>query len=159
MTLQDYIGSIPTERQFDLAIRFARLALPVWTMYAAREELTYRDSVVGLKHSVEKELLEHTIDAVEHYFATLKSDQEKLLSYSGDFTDPIVALQDGDWELPYGVEKVFYSVHNLLEAALGHGKTVFDEATIYVSINQSVDGLIHEKVMVEEEIRRILFEE
>ncbi|MCX6318901.1 MAG: hypothetical protein NTW29_16600 [Bacteroidetes bacterium] len=159
MTLQEYISSISTTRQFELAIRFARLALPLWEAYAAREELTYQDSVVGMKHSVEKELLEHTIDAVESFLANLKSDQEKLLSYSGDFTDPIVALQDGDWELPYGAEKVFYSVHNLLEAALGNEKTVFDEATIYVSINQSIDGLIHEQVMTEEEIRGVLYGE
>jgi hypothetical protein len=162
MTLEQHIESLSKDRQFEIAICLIRLALPIWDKYADNYELTYRDSVVGLNHSVDKNLLKNTVDAVEKYNSTNKIYKAivkhlELSSLSKKFSDPILALQDLDWELPNEVEKTFYSVHNLLDAALGKEKTAFNETTIYVAINQAIDALDTSKSLTEEETRKILY--
>lgn len=163
MTLEEHIDNLPINKQFDIAIRLTKLALPIWDKYAEKNELTYRDTVVGLHHSVDRTLLKNTIDAVEKYISTnifnkIIIKNTDLLSLSRQFSDPIVAIQDIDWELPKEVERTFYAVHNLLDAALGKKMTVFNEATIYVTINQAIDALDNSKTMTEEEIRKVLYD-
>ena len=163
MTLEEHIDNLPKDKQFDIAIRLTRLALPIWDKYAKKNELTYRDTVVGLQHSVNRTLLKNTIDAVEKYISTniigkAIMKNTALISLSRQFSDPIVALQDLDWELPNEIERTFYSVHNLLDSALGKEKTVFNETTIYVTINQAIDALSSSKLMTEAEIREILYD-
>lgn len=163
MTLEEHIDNLPINKQFDIAIRLTKLALPIWDKYAEKNELIYRDTVVGLHHSVDRTLLKNTIDAVEKYISTnifnkIIIKNTDLLSLSRQFSDPIVAIQDIDWELPKEVERTFYAVHNLLDAALGKEMTVFNEATIYVTINQAIDALDNSKTMTEEEIRKVLYD-
>ncbi len=163
MTLQQHIDSLSKEKQFDIAIRLTKAALPIWDKYADKNELTYQDTVVGLHHSVDRQLLQRTINAVEKFVATniIKRVIIKnlyLLSSDRQFNDPIVALQDTDWELPYEVVRTFYAVHNLLDAALGKEKTAFKETTIYVAINQAVDALASSNTMTEEQIRKIIYD-
>jgi hypothetical protein len=163
MTLEEHIDNLPKDKQFDIAIRLTRLALPIWNKYAKKNELTYHDTVVGLQHSVNRTLLKNTIDAVEKYISTniigkAIMKNTALISLSRQFSDPIVALQDLDWELPNEIKRTFYSVHNLLDSALGKEKTVFNETTIYVTINQAIDALSSSKLMTEEEIREILYD-
>ena len=163
MTLKEHIDNLPKDKQFDIAIRLTKLALPIWDKYAEKNELTYRDTVVGLQHSVDRAILKNTIDAVEKYISTniinkaiIKNTD--LLSLSSQFSDPIVALQDLDWALPDEIEKTFYAVHTLLDSVLGKEKTVFNETTIYVTINQAIDALVSSKTITQEEIRKILYE-
>ena len=163
MTLEEYIENLPKDKQFDIAIRLTKLLLPIWDRYADKNKLTYRDTVVGLNHSVDRTLLKNTIDAVEKYISTNLINKviiknTDLLSLSRQFSDPIVALQDIDWELPKEVEKTFYAVHNLLDAALGKEMLVFNESTIYVTINQAIDALDSSKTMTKEEIRKVLYD-
>ena len=163
MTLEEHIENLPKDKQFDIAIRLTKLSLPIWNKYADKNELTYRDTVVGLHHFVDRALLKNTIDAVEKYISTnmiskVVIKNTDLLSLSRQFSDPIVALQDIDWELPNEVEKSFYAVHNLLDAALGKEMTAFNESTIYVTINQAIDALDSSKTMTEEEIRKVLYD-
>jgi hypothetical protein len=163
MTLEEHIENLQKDMQFDIAIRLTKLSLPIWDKYADKNELTYRDTVVGLHHSVDRALLKDTIDAVEKYISTNMINKviiknTDLLSLSRQFSDPIVALQDIDWELPNEVEKTFYAVHNLLDAALGKEMTAFNESTIYVTINQAIDALNNSKTLTEEEIRKVLYD-
>ncbi|HEV7424358.1 MAG TPA: hypothetical protein VGO21_04175, partial [Candidatus Paceibacterota bacterium] len=72
------------------------------------------------------------------------------------FDDPIVALQDTDWQLPDEVQKTFYAVYNLIDTLLVKEKTVFDESTIYVSINQAADALETSKTLTFYDINQIL---
>ncbi len=131
MTLEEHIDNLPKDKQLDIAIRLTRLTLPIWDKYATKNELIYRDTVVGLQHSVDISLLKNTIDAVEKYISTNKINKAiikniDLLKFSRQFSDPLVALQDLDWELPNEVERTFYAVHNLLDSALGIEKTIFN---------------------------------
>jgi hypothetical protein len=163
MTLKEHIDNLSKDKQFDIAIRLTRLTLPIWDNYADNNELTYRDTVVGLQHSVDKTLLKNTIDVVEKHILTNRINKEfiknfDLLKFSRQFSDPIVALHDTDWEPPYEVERTFYAVYNLLDSALHKDKTVFNETTIYVTINQAIDALSSSKLMTETEIREILYD-
>jgi hypothetical protein len=163
MTLQKYIEELPNDRQFKVAIRLANLVLPIWDNYATNYKLSYRDSVVGLKHKVDKNILKNAIVEAETYINLSKikkniDGKNKLTEILGHFDDPIVALQDTDWELPDEVEKTFYAVYNLIESLYGSEKTVFDDSTIYVSINQAIDALITSKTLTFDEINIILEE-
>ena len=163
MTLEEHIDNLPRDKQFDIAIRLTRLTLPIWNNYADKNELAYRDTVVGLLHLVDRTLLKNTIDSVEKYMLTNRINKAiiknfDLIPFSRQFRDPIVALQDLDWELPYEVERTFYAVHNLLISALGKEKSVFNESTIYVTINQAIDAISSLKLMTETEIREILYD-
>ncbi len=163
MTLEEHIDNLPRDKQFDIAIRLTRLILPIWNNYADKNELAYRDTVVGLLHSLDRTLLKNTIDAVEQYILTNRINKViiknlDLLTFSRQFSDPIVALQDLDWELPYEVERTFYAVHNLLVSTLGKEKSVFNETTIYVTINQAIDAISSIKLLTETEIREILYD-
>lgn len=162
MTLEEHIDNLPKDKRFDIAIRLTRLTLAIWNNYADKNELTYRDTVVGLLHSVDRTLLKNTIDSVEKYILTNRINKAiiknfDLIPFSKHFSDPIIAVQDSDWELPYEVERTFYAVHNLLVSALGKEKSVFNETTIYVTINQAIDALSSSKLMTEKEIREILY--
>jgi hypothetical protein len=157
MTLQRFVNSLRRQEQFTIAIKLARLALPIWDDYATQDELDYMDSVVGMSHTVDKKILVRTVDAVEKYVQSedfkngnhIKNRFSELLN---EFLDPMVALQDLDWELPNEVKLTFYAIHNLLDAATGYDQTPFGEATIFVSINQSIDALTSSKRMAAEDV-------
>src|SRR5689334_21744347 len=122
MTLQEFCNILKEEQKFKLAIILAKTALPIWKNFVEDSSLTYRDSVVGMTHNVPKNLLIDTVNEVEKYRAESKIERtfhknSNLLKLRSYFDDPIVALQDADWELPKAVERIFYSVYNLLEAA------------------------------------------
>lgn len=162
MTLQEYMDSLPKDQQFKVAIKLTKLVLPIWEEYAENNKTSYSDTVVGLTHSVNKNLLRYTVHSVEKYVETtflLKPmiKNTELIVLKNNFSDPIVALQDLEWELPHPVLMAFYSIHNLLDAALGKEKTVFDESTIYVTVNQAIDALESSTLLTTEEIKTLLY--
>lgn len=73
------------------------------------------------------------------------------------FSDPIIALQDDDWNLPKDVENVFYGVYNILNAALGEEMTIFGESTIYISINQALTALDFSGQIATEELEAMMY--
>ena len=108
MSLQKYIESLSKEKQFSLAIKLAKFALPIWDKFADKNELSYRDSIAGIKHTVDKNLLNDTIVSAENYLRSNKLDfNEGETDLYKKFIDPIVALQDDDWDLPDEVLKTF----------------------------------------------------
>jgi hypothetical protein len=163
MSLKDYIANLPKPKQFQLAVKLTRLALPIWENYADKNELSYRDTVVGLHHSVDRELLSNSIEAVDRYLSpkdpeSIDKCKSRLIDLHEQFLDPKVALQDFDWELPEEVQKTFYAVYNLVESIIGKEQTVFNESTIYVAINQAADALETSKTLTFGEINEILEE-
>jgi hypothetical protein len=146
MTLKAYTESLSKDKQIRLAIKLIKLAIPIWDNYADKHELIYRDTVVGLIHSVNRELLKDAIEAIEKDINLNKLKRIfikniVLIDIHNQFDDPIVALQDIDWELPDEVLKIFYAVYNLLDSFIEKNKTFFDESKIYVSIDQALDAL------------------
>ncbi|MEI6852547.1 MAG: hypothetical protein WCL06_06870 [Bacteroidota bacterium] len=163
MNLQEYCDSLPKDKIIDLAIRLAKAGLAVWDKYTADNPLTYTDSIVAMHHKVDKAILSDTLTDIETYtssgkLARILGSKDLLAGRLLEFRDPIVSLQDADWELPYEVECIFYSVYNLLRAVTGEKQTAFDdESIIYVAINQAIDAMDTAKLKTEEEIRSILY--
>lgn len=158
MNLEEYINSLPQKQQYQLAIRFIEFTLPIWEKYAQQEgSCLYMDSIVGMEHLVDKALLQDTTQRVKYLLDNPHSSTDSTLSnLYNQFSDPIVALQDWDWELPNDVQKTFYAVYNLVEAFIGQERSVFNELTIYVSINQAIDAILTAKIMNWDEINQIL---
>ena len=153
MSLEKRVDDLPSEKRFKLAITLSKLTLKIWDKYSSTNELTYTDSVVGMNHIVDKDILKNTIFEIEKM---TNANTNKIAKLKEDFSDPIVSLQDDDWELPYEVLHAFYSVNNLLDAFIGNEKTVFGESTIYVSINQAIDALETSKIISIDEIKTII---
>jgi hypothetical protein len=163
MTLQEYVDSLPEKLQFSLAIKLTKLVLPIWDKFAENNGTTYRDTVVGLTHSVRSDLLRNTVLSVEKYnnanWLLKPVIKHAALKYlANEFSEPIVALQDADWKLPNTVLMSFYSIYNLLDAALGRQKTVFDETTIYITINQAISALESSQACTIEEIKDLVYD-
>ena len=156
MTLEEFIESLDEKRQYELAIELTKKALPIWDAYAISNKLEYVDTVVGMHHTVQKYILLRTLDTVQKEILNPNTQKKKIKQLREEFSDPIVAMQDLDWELPYCVERVFYSIRNLLDKLSGQNITVFDESQIYVVINQAIDALYKEKILTENEIKEIL---
>ena len=161
MTLQEFCDSLSKKKQLELALSLNEKALPIWDKYVEQNTLVYRDSVVGLNHEVPNKLLADTIKEIKKYISGITllrflKSKTNLMKLHSHFGDPIVALQDLDWELPVPVEKIFYSIYNLLESVMGKHVTVFEEKTIYVSINQAIEALESGKVLTEFQIKEIL---
>jgi len=157
MTLQEYVASLSKEQQFRLALKFIKKALPIWEQYASKNSLGYIDTVVGLSHNVDKNLLKDSVQRVEYLLDTPHNQHNTtLFDLQEQFTDPIIALQDWDWELPDEVQKTFYAVYNLIEAFAGKEMSMFGEQTIYVSINQAIDAIVTAKIATFEELREML---
>ncbi len=161
MALSDFVARLPPKQQVKLAIHFCRLALPVWEEYAAHNPLKYRDSVVGMEHTVEKNILEKALeaagdfiqkDAVEPFWA----GKVPLLKVRSTFDEPIVALQDSDWEPPYVVARTIYAVYNLLQWLLGERGSIPGESLLYVAANQAIDALLEAKKNTVDELNAVL---
>jgi len=157
MDLKEYCYSLSSNNVYALAIKMCENALPIWDDYTLNNELNYRDTVAGLNHIVRPELLLDTIQFCKEgpVIGSMqrKNDFDKLLE---EFIDPIVALQDLDWELPYSVERTFYAVYNLLTGAI-EKSTIFDEKTHYVSVNQAADAITEYGELSIEEVGHLIY--
>ena len=156
MSLQGYIENLPKKKRIVLAIKFAKLGIPIWERYAKDNDLTYRDTVVGLTHSVEVSLLQRSISSVEKYLGSNEmkrffNGKRNIIKLRREFDEPIVALQDFDWTLPDEIQLVFYAVYNLLDAFLLNNKS-----SAYTSINQSIEVLEKSQILSVDDIRKIL---
>ncbi len=158
MALYDFLDTLPADKKLPTATHLLRLTLPIWNEYVSKNQkgLAYHDSVVGLAHTVDKNLLLDTLTEVEADTSPEQKTNFNMLSEK--FLDPIVSLQDGDWELPDAVLKTFYSAYNVLNACMGMEDTVFGERTLYVAINQAIDALTTHKIMTFDEVNNLLYD-
>lgn len=158
MTLEEYCATLPVKKQVELAIKFLNTALPIWESFVATNDLTYRDSVMLMEHTIDKNLPVIAIREAEKYFLSAEPGiPEALKKIQFEFTEPVVALQDGDWDIPEAAKKFFYSVHNLIDALMGQTTTAFKESTIYVCINQAIDAIQLAGLLQDAQIREILY--
>ena len=127
------------------------------------EALKYVQEIKLFASKCNQTVGDFVLDAVEAYcqlnlVGKMIGGKRSLLKLRSEFDEPIVALQDGDWELPDVVVSTFYGVYNMIDALTGKEQTVFNESTIYVSVNQLADALDSSKTMGFNDINRILDE-
>src|SRR5690606_31700188 len=96
-------------QRFGFTLKLIELMLPLWDQYAAEKySLYYIDSVVGMHHKVKADLINRTFEIGKK---SLMEDLKvpELIALSDDYGDPIVAIQDMDWEIPREIEWLFYA--------------------------------------------------
>jgi len=156
MDLKEYCTSLKKDRLLELATKLCHKAYPIWEEYCKTGSLSYRETAVGMLYTVEENLLADTLNLFDHLQIdsnSFKSQQDALLE---KFIEPITAIQDGDWILPYPVEKVFYAIYNLLNG-LKRPKNEFGELTHYLSVNQAVDAIYKAALMGVDEIKKLIY--
>ena len=86
-------------------VRACAYSVSAWDKFCANgRNLTYKDSVVFLTHSVDKSLLNSALQAV------IDNHSDGLLD---SFLEPINALEEMDWTPGQNIEYAFYSIYNL----------------------------------------------
>jgi hypothetical protein len=145
-SLIDFVNGLDEERQYTLALLLVEKALPLWEEHASKNALEYFDSVVGMHHVINKDIVARALDTVKKELAKRNSQLNELAALKKEFMEPLVALQDSDWELPYPVQHTLYAASNLVKKITGESITPFDEPLIYVVINQAFDALISANV-------------
>jgi hypothetical protein len=156
MALKEFISTLDEQKQYEIALTLAEKALPVWDNYTKENKPEYTDSVVGLQHKLGKDILSMALGTIRQEISIPGSKSKEVKDLWQEFSDPIIALQDSDWELPYAVEHIFYAVYNLLGKVNGADASAFDEPIIYIAINQAIDAIETAKLMTEEEINILL---
>jgi hypothetical protein len=160
-TLEELMQGLPIRRQLEAAVHFAALGLPIWEEFAAQDALTYIDGVVGVQHTISATLPARVHAIAQRHLAgdpSLDSEegQATLKVLKHEFIEPIVALQDDDWDLPEPVKLIFYAHSNLLEHLSGAVESVFGESLLYVTVNQAVDGIEKSGKMTMAQLREVL---
>ncbi|OFY89695.1 MAG: hypothetical protein A3K10_14570 [Bacteroidetes bacterium RIFCSPLOWO2_12_FULL_31_6] len=159
MSLQDLLSTIPEKNQHELSVKFLTIGQPIWKDYAINNKnLEYTDTVVGMQHKVSHDIIQRTIDLISEEIKSPKSKTKQIAELHQEFRDPIISLQDMDWEVPESVLLIFYSAYNLIESLKGKKETYDDESMIYISINQSIDAITREKIKTFNEINTLLKE-
>ncbi len=106
-------------------------SLAAWDAFTQKgKKLSYRDSVVLMKHQIEKELPGNALQAVIDGLANKKIEESYL--------EPIAALQDMDWEPPDNIEYAFYSIYNLYRKYL-EGAEIDDWLIINQCLSSETD--------------------
>jgi hypothetical protein len=98
--------ALDPQRKRQVHFFLCKHALDVWDDYARTHfPIIYRDSAVGMNHTVD-EVLPQNAFASSHVGRDLSSVDAR-------YTEPIVAMQDGDLEFPEHVQYAYYSIYNL----------------------------------------------
>lgn len=156
MGLKEYTESLTENKRILLAVELIERLLPIWNEFSnKRKNIEYVDTVVGMAHSVDKKIIELTINLVKKWINGDVDNLEKALLNEW-YSDPIVALQDLDWEIPENIQLIFYSAHNLLGKINGETKTIFGDEQLYLVINQSIDAILKSGLMSDNQIKELL---
>jgi hypothetical protein len=108
-----------------------RGALEVWKEWAGNRAIEYIDCVVGMLHLVDVTLPARALAAVE--------GGEDLLGIERDYVEPIVAMQDGDLDMPPEVKDAYYSIYNLVRFARGDAGS-----TAVLVLDQAISSRLEE---------------
>jgi hypothetical protein len=158
MDLESWCRSLPEAELLNLALRLCNKALPIWDEYCEENKPEYVDTVVGMFHKVDPGFLKRISLYIETYIEPHSpgSLDEGLKKLEDEFTDPIIALQDQDWDLPDAVRLTFYAFYNLV-CGVKEKYSVFNELSNYVSVNQALDALMSAGKITQKEARELVY--
>ncbi|MCP4441128.1 MAG: hypothetical protein GY810_19560 [Aureispira sp.] len=122
-------------------------ALPIWEKLVAKypKKLRYW-SFLFTHHKVKADLPQRTLNLAKTILSQTTTDinigatQAQLDELYTEYMEPIIALQDDDWDLPDAALWAFYGSYNLCRA-LKQGDYYAGESLFYVSRNQGLSAL------------------
>lgn len=161
MTLSEFINSLNRKNQIELGIELIEIGLPIWEKYNVKNRIEYTDSVVGMYHKIDKELIEKSIRILKktngkNNILTDKINRIRMKTLYDEIREPVVAREDDDFEIPKEVELILFSTSNLIDYVMGRKTNSLNENLAYISINQSIDAITQSGILNFDEIRMIL---
>lgn len=155
MNLNEIVTNLDEQTQYKIALIFTQKAVVIWNNYVNGKNMEYIDSVVGVNHTVDSSILDNTLQVIKSELKTPNSQTENIRKLLEEYSEPITALQDLDWELPNEVRLTFYSIKNLLTKISGQNTSNFNKPLLYVAINQAIDAIYTAKIMTIDEVKNI----
>jgi len=161
MALKDFVNGLDENSQIELAIELIEIGLPIWENYNLENPIEYKDSVVGMNHKINKNLIKKSIKILKNInrhnnFIVKKINEFKIINIQNEIREPVVARQDDDFEIPIEVELILFSTSNLINYVKGDRYNIQSENLVYVSINQSIDAIIKSGILTDEGVNKIL---
>ena len=161
MPLSELINSFEKKDRIEIAIELIEIGLPIWKNYNLQNRIEYTDSVVGMYHKINKNLIEKSIKLLKNInrqnnFMADKINELKIKSLHDEIREPVVAREDDDYEIPIEVELILYSTSNLIQYVMGKSYSWLNENLAYISINQSIDAITKSGILNSDEIRNII---
>ncbi len=151
---------LSTLQQLQLALAVSQKALPVWEKYTAVKDVTYRTSATGTVNKIDHKILQTAIDEIiqSSQFQFPDKDNKRINNCYNSFISTVLAMQDGVWQPPYPVKKIFMAVYSILKSIVEQNN-YSDTATILsVAINQALDCIDITKLYIRMEIDSFLEE-
>jgi hypothetical protein len=121
--------------KIQLALKMAKISVPIWEAYKKRNTLLLFKSEVYNQPDVDMALLRETLAAIE------TDELADLRQSFNQFRQPIVMLQEGEWELSISIKNAFYSVYNLAKAVLSAENKAQRSSCVRQSVMQSFDAI------------------
>ncbi len=148
---------LETSLQLELALALALKALPVWQRNSETDQLNYKNSPVSSPIIIRASLLQTSLDEiVKASKFGFPENNKNIVSCYNEFLGPLVALQDGNWAIPYPVKRIFLSVYNILKGITQQEDKRSTRSLLALSINQSLDCIDMCKLYNREEINSFL---
>lgn len=162
MTLEEIVGSLPEQAKVELAIHFLEIGLPIWEKFAKESaaNLTYYAFLLGME-TVDPKFVAYSIQLAKQWISplsfaaqeNLKAKLEKLIER---FAMHLSGIRDWELEIAPHPQLIFYAASNLLYYIDGETMSSSKESMVYISINQSMDAIVKEKLLTWEEVNAIL---
>ncbi len=157
MIFKELYENLEINAQISLATDLIEIGLPIWEDYFKENPIEYQDSVVGMQHKIDNNLIIRSI-----FFSRKLNNKNNFLvqfitklnvrSLYKEIREPVVARQDDDFEVPYGVELILYSTYNLIDYILGNNHTLNEKNKLLISINQSISAITKSGIMDDEQL-------
>lgn len=156
MSLEDYTKTLDFNQQFELFLVLSQHIIPEWDKFSTeKSNLWYSDSVVGLTHHIRPEIVNDILDLIVQRLQFPKL-LDKIKELRREIAEPIVALQDDDWDIPEHIKLFFYACNSILDRFAGEKLTRFSEDQMYLAINQICDSILTAKIKNYAELNEIL---
>jgi len=121
--------SLSSEEKKEFHLDACQFSLDQWDKFWKNNDahMRYTDSVAGIEHVVDFEL------PLKAYLAVKFNHYDGLIEK--EYREPIVALQDYDWNPPADIQMAYYSIYNLYQKYSG-----LEEIDDWLIINQSLSS-------------------
>lgn len=153
-------GGVPAWQKLDktaqikLAVLLIEKCMVVWEKYTTNQDIIYRDQAVIATCRIDCNLLLSTIIeiGVNVTTSTVVDNQKKLAQFYVEFIGPVIAIQDGIWNPPYPVKKVFFAAYYILKSFIESSDITTSAFYLSGAIQEAIDCILLTKLCSNEEI-------
>ena len=127
------------DTQLQIAIVLIEKSLPVWERYAASKPVSYVDASSLLTRTIDNNLFAISLNEIKAAAFSIDGNRERIDDCYNSFVTPVLALQDGDWQPPYPVKKIFLSCFSILKGIVENSQFNEQGNFFAIAISHSLD--------------------